>query len=132
MIAIPLLFGRLVASDYEYGIAVDPRIDALREKIETAETPQFTADYHDPEKRSIANSLRIELTDGTVWEETVEFPIGHKRRRKEGIPLLGAKFKANLARRFPLERQQEILNVSLNQCRLEEIAVHKYVDLYVI
>jgi 2-methylcitrate dehydratase len=132
MIAIPLLFGRLLASDYEDKVAADPRIDALREKMETAEVPQFTTDYHDPEKRSIANSLRMELADGTVWEETVEYPIGHKRRRKEGIPLLEAKFKTNLARRFAPKQQQEILNVSLNQKALEEMAVHKYVDLYVV
>jgi 2-methylcitrate dehydratase len=132
MIAIPLLFGRLLASDYEDKVAADPRIDALREKMETAEVPQFTADYHDPEKRSIANSLRMELADGTVWEETVEYPIGHKRRRREGLPLLEAKFKTNLARRFAPKQQQEILNVSLNQKALEEMAVHEYVDLYVV
>jgi 2-methylcitrate dehydratase len=132
MVAIPLLFGRLLASDYEDDVAADPRIDALREKMETIEVPQFTADYHDPEKRSIANSLRMELADGTVWEETVEYPIGHKRRRKEGIPLLEEKFNTNLARRFPAKRQEEILGVSLNQRALEEMPVHKYVDLYVI
>ena len=131
MIAVPLLFGRLVASDYEDQVAADPRIDALREKMETIEVPQFTADYHDPERRSIANSLRMELVDGTVWEETVEYPIGHKRRRKEGIPLLEAKFKTNLARRFSPKRQEEILNVSLHQRALEEMPVHKYLDLYV-
>jgi 2-methylcitrate dehydratase len=132
MIAIPLLFGRLVASDYEDQVAADPRIDALREKMETAEVPQFTADYHDPEKRSIANSLRMELADGTVWEETVEYPIGHRRRRKEGIPLLEAKFKTNLARRFAPKQQQAILEVSLDQQALEKMPVHEYVDLYVI
>jgi 2-methylcitrate dehydratase len=73
----------------------------------------------------------MELADGTVFEETVEYPIGHKRRRKEGIPLLEAKFKTNLARRFSPKEQQEILDVSLNQQALEEMSVHKYVDLYV-
>jgi 2-methylcitrate dehydratase len=131
MIAIPLLFGRLVASDYEDQVASDPRIDALRAKMETVEMPQFTSDYHDPEKRSIANTLRMELADGTVWEEKVEYPIGHKRRRKEGIPLLEAKFKTNLARRFSPKRRDEILTVSLNQRTLEDTPVHKYVDLYV-
>jgi len=132
MIAIPLLFGRLVASDYEDQVAADPRIDALREKMETMEVPQFTKDYHDPEKRSIANSLRMELADGTVWEETVEYPIGHKRRRKEGIPLLEAKFKTNLARRFSPAQQAKILDASMKQERLESIPVDEYVDLYVI
>jgi 2-methylcitrate dehydratase len=131
MIAIPLLFGRLVASDYEDQVASDPRIDALRGKMETVEVTQFTADYHDPEKRSIANSLRVELLDGSVWEETVEYPIGHQRRRKEGIPLLEAKFKTNLARRFPLVQQMRILEVSLDQTKLEKTPVHEYVDLHV-
>jgi 2-methylcitrate dehydratase len=132
MIAIPLLFGRLTASDYEDRVARDPRIDALREKMETVEVPQFTADYHDPEKRSIANSLHMELIDGTILEETVEYPIGHKRRRKDGIPLLEAKFKVNLARRFPAKQQSKILSVSLDQDALEKMPVHEYVDLYVI
>ena len=132
MIAIPLLYGRLTASDYEDRVARDPRIDALRAKMETVEEPQFTADYHDPEKRSIANSLHMELIDGTILEETVEYPIGHKRRRKDGIPLLEAKFKVNLARRFPAKQQSKILAVSLDQEALETMPVHEYVDLYVI
>jgi 2-methylcitrate dehydratase len=132
MIAIPLLFGRLTAADYEDRVASHPRIDDLRSIMETFEVPQFTADYHDPEKRSIANSLRVELVDGSRLEETVEYPIGHKRRRKDGIPLLEAKFKTNLARRFPLKQQTKILDVSLNQIVLENIPVHEYVDLYVI
>src|SRR5580693_4229169 len=76
MIAIPLLFGRLTAADYEDAVAADDRIDALRAKIECVEEPRFTTDYHDPEKRSIANSLRVEFEDGTVLEETVEYPLG--------------------------------------------------------
>src|SRR5579859_3442413 len=132
MIAIPLLFGRLAASDYEDRVASDPRIDALRHKMETIEVPQFTLDYHDPEKRSIANSLRLDLVDGSTQEETVEYPIGHRRRRKEGIPLLEAKFKMNLARRFPLKQQTKILEISLHQQILETLPVHEYVDLYVI
>jgi 2-methylcitrate dehydratase len=132
MIAVPLIFGQLTAADYEDTVAGDPRIDALRAKVECVEEPQFTRDYHDPEKRSIANSLRVELADGTVLEETVEFPIGHKRRRKEGMPLLVEKFKRNLARRFGAEQQQRILEVSLDRERLGEMPVSKYVDLYVV
>jgi 2-methylcitrate dehydratase len=131
MIAIPLIFGRLTAADYEDRIAADPRIDALRAKVECVEEPKFTRDYHDPEKRSIANSLRIELTDGTVLEETVEYPIGHKRRRKEGMPLLVEKFKRNLARRFGSEQQKRILDASMDRNRLEKMPVCEYVDLYV-
>jgi len=132
MIAIPLIFGRLTAADYEDKIADDPRIDALRAKVECVEEPQFTRDYHDPEKRSIANSVRIELADGSVLEETVEYPIGHKRRRAEGMPLLIEKFKRNLARRFGPEQQQRILAASEDRSRLERMPVSEYVDLYVV
>ena len=135
MVAIPLLFGRLTAADYEDDVAADPifgpRIDALRAKIECVEEPRFTADYHDPEKRAITNSLRVELSDGTVLEETVEFPIGHRRRREEGMPLLVEKFKTNLRRRFNEAQQSRILEVSLDGERLEKMAVNEYVDLYV-
>ena len=132
MIAVPLIFGRLTASDYEDAIAADPRIDALRSRMETEEDPQFTRDYHDPEKRSIANALSVELDDGTVLEETVEYPIGHRRRRADGIPLLEAKFRTNLARRFPARQQAKILEASLDAGRLEAMPVYEYVDLYVI
>ncbi|HET6169189.1 MAG TPA: bifunctional 2-methylcitrate dehydratase/aconitate hydratase [Terracidiphilus sp.] len=132
MIAIPLLFGRLTAADYEDDIAANPRIDALRAKINCVEEPAYTADYHDPEKRSIANSLRIELNDGSVLEETVEYPIGHRRRREEGLPLLVAKFKTNLRRRFNDEQQKKILDASLDHEQLEQTPVQQYVDLYVI
>jgi 2-methylcitrate dehydratase len=134
MVAIPLLFNRLTASDYEDAIAADPewgpRIDALREKITCVENPQFTADYHDPEKRSIANALHIELTNGEVLEQTVEYPIGHRRRRADGLPLLITKFQTNLARRFPAAQQQRILSASLDPAKLDAMPVHQYVDLY--
>ncbi|MBN8742812.1 MAG: bifunctional 2-methylcitrate dehydratase/aconitate hydratase [Thiomonas arsenitoxydans] len=133
MVAVPLLFGRLTAGDYEDTVAADPRIDALREKIVCVEDPQFTRDYHDPEKRSIANALTVTLKDGSVLPEVaVEYPIGHKRRRADGIPLLEAKFRTNLARRFPGKQQKAILDVSLDQNLLESMPVHDYVDLYVI
>lgn len=133
MVAVPLIFGRLTARDYEDSAAADPRIDALREKIVCVEDPAFTADYHDPQKRSIPNALSIELNDGTVLdEEVVEYPIGHKRRREEGIPLLEDKFRTNLARRFPPRQQRAILDVSLDQTTLEAMPVNEYVDLYVI
>ena len=132
MIAIPLIFGRLTAADYEDKVAGDQRIDALRAKVQCVEEPAFTADYHDPDKRSIANALRIELTDGTILEETVEYPIGHRRRRNEGLPLLVEKFKTNLRRRFPEEQQVQILDVSLDTERLQSMPVNEYVDLYVL
>lgn len=133
MVAVPLIFGRLTAADYEDEVASDPRIDALREKIVCVEDPQFTKDYHDPEKRSIANGLKVELMDGTALDEVVvEYPIGHRRRRKEGIPLLVRKFETNLARRFPAKQQKAILEVSLDRARLETVPVNEYVDMFVI
>ncbi|MBD2810901.1 bifunctional 2-methylcitrate dehydratase/aconitate hydratase [Xenorhabdus sp. Vera] len=132
MVAIPLIFGRLTAADYEDNIAIDPRIDALRKKIICVEDPGFTHDYHDPEKRSIANALTLEFTDGSKLDEVkVEFPIGHARRRKDGIPLLEEKFKINLSRRFSEEQQQKIQAVSLNLISLRDIPVNEYLDLYV-
>ena len=136
MIAIPLIFGRLTAGDYEDAVAADPvwgpGIDAVRERITCVEEPSFTKDYHDPEKRSIANSLRMELNDGTVLEETVEYPIGHRRRREEGMPLLIEKFKTNLRRRYEEERQERILAASLDRERLASMPVNEYVDLYAL
>jgi 2-methylcitrate dehydratase len=133
MVAVPIIFGRLTALDYEDSVAADPRIDSLRDRIVCVEDTAFTKDYHDPEKRSIANALTVEFKDGSRLKEVVcEYPIGHKRRRKEGIPLLEAKFRTNLARRFPARQQQAILGVSLDQKKLEAMPVHEYVDLYVI
>ncbi|HEY9320194.1 MAG TPA: bifunctional 2-methylcitrate dehydratase/aconitate hydratase [Achromobacter sp.] len=133
MVAVPVLFGRLTAADYEDEVARDPRIDTLRDKIVCVEDPAYTRDYHDPDKRSIANALTVEFTDGSRFEEIVcEYPIGHKRRRQDGIPLLEAKFRTNLARMFPARQQRRILDVSLDQQALEAMPVHEYVDLYVI
>jgi 2-methylcitrate dehydratase len=133
MIAVPLIFGRLTAADYEDEVARDPRIDALRDTMQCVEDPQFTKDYHDPDKRAIANALTIGFADGSTFDEVVvEYPIGHKRRRAEGIPLLVEKFRTNLARRFPAKQQQAILDVSLDQAKLEATPVNEYVDLYVM
>ena len=133
MVAVPLIFGRLVASDYEDKVAADNRIDTLRDKIVCVEDKSFTQDYHDPRKRSIANALTVEFKDGkTLAEVVVEYPIGHARRRKDGIPLLVDKFKINLARQFPAKQQQSILDVSLDQDQLEAMPVNEYVDMYVI
>ena len=133
MMAVPLLFGRLTAADYEDGVAADPRIDALRAKISCVEDPQFTRDYLDPHKRSIANAVTVRLKDGRELPEVVvEYPIGHKRRRAEGIPLLIEKFRRNLARRFPEKQQHAIAALSLDRARLERTPVNEYLDLYVI
>lgn len=133
MVAVPLIYGRLTAADYEDVIAADPRIDILRDKMECVEDIQFTKDYHDPEKRSIANALTVELIDGTLFDEViVEYPIGHKRRREEGIPELLKKFRINLARKFPEKQQQNILNITSDINLLMETPVHEFVDLMVI
>lgn len=132
MIAVPLIHGRLTAADYEDDIASDPRIDALRDKMECQEDPQFTVDYHDPEKRSIANALTITLKDGTVLDEVVvEYPIGHKRRREEGIPVLIEKYKTNLARIFPEKQRKSLLELSLDLEKLAATPVHEFVDMMV-
>ncbi len=133
MIAVPLIYGRLTAADYEDNVASDTRIDVLRDKMTCVEDPQFTKDYHDPEKRSIANALTVELNDGEVLNEiAVEYPIGHKRRREEGIPELLRKFKINLARKFPEKQQQNILSKALDYHRLANTPVDEFVDLMVI
>jgi 2-methylcitrate dehydratase len=133
MVAVPLLFGRLTAADYEDGVAQDPRIDALRAKIVCREDKRFTRDYHDPRKRSIANALTVEYKDGSKLKEVVcEYPIGHKRRRKEGMPVLVEKFRTNLARRFPPVQQKAILELCLDAARLEATPVNEFVDLMVI
>jgi 2-methylcitrate dehydratase len=133
MVAVPLILGRLTASDYEDGVAANPLIDPLRAKIICVEDPQFTRDYLDPDKRSIPNALTVEFNDGTVLDElVVEYPIGHRRRRADGIPLLEAKFRTNLNRRFADKRGKQILAVSLDQAALEAMAVNDYVDLYAL
>ena len=133
MVAVPLIHGRLTASDYEDDIASDPRIDRLRAKMVCVEDKAFSKDYHDPDKRSIANAIMVEFTDGTKLREVVvEYPIGHRRRRKEGLPVLVDKFRTNLARRFPAKQQQAILEVALDEAKLEGTPVHEFVDLMVI
>jgi 2-methylcitrate dehydratase len=132
MVAVPMIFGHLTAADYEDAVAADPRIDALREKMVCVEDPQFTRDYLDPNKRSIANAITVEFDDGTRTPEVVvEYPIGHRRRREEGIPLLLEKFRINLARRFAAKQQQAILDVALDRERLAAMPVHAFVDLMV-
>ena len=133
MVAVPLIYGRLLAGDYEDGIAADPRIDSLRAKMVCVEDKQFSKDYLDPEKRSIANAITIEFADGSRTREVVvEYPIGHRRRRKEGMPLLIEKFKTNLARRFAAKQQHAILDVALDLKKLETMPVHEFVDMMTV
>ena len=130
MVAVPFIFGRLTARDYEDGIAADPRIDALREKIVCVEDPGYTLNYHDPEKRSIANAITVEFNDGTVLDEVaVEYPVGHARRRAEGIPLLIEKYKTNLARIYDTDKQKKILDLCLDYDKLAATPVNEFMDL---
>lgn len=132
MVAVPLIFGRLTAKDYEDEIAADPRIDALREKMVCVEDTQFTADYFDPEKRSIANALRIEFNDGTKSDEiVVEYPVGHKRRREEGLPLLVDKYKTNLRRIFDDAQVKKIEEATLNFDLIQTMKADDFISLYV-
>lgn len=130
MVAVPLLFGRLTAEDYENQVAADQRIDILRDKMSCVEDIQFTEDYHNPEKRAIANGLTVTLNDGTVLAEVlVEYPIGHPRRRDEGIPKLIEKYKINLARIFADKQQKQILKATLDYDTFIDMDINHVVDL---
>ncbi|MEM1438555.1 MAG: bifunctional 2-methylcitrate dehydratase/aconitate hydratase [Pseudomonadota bacterium] len=133
MAAIGLLKGDLVAEDYEDDVAADPRVDALREKMVIEEDERYSREYHEPEKRSIANAMQVVFKDGSKTERIeIEYPIGHKRRRDEGIPVLEAKFRRNLATRFPAGQAQRIYDICDNQATLEAMPVHEFVDAMVI
>jgi len=125
MTAIGLIKGNLTAADYEDGVAADPRIDSLRSKIVCVENKQWSRDYLDPSKRSIANAIQVFFNDGTKTDRVaVEYPLGHRRRRREGVPQLEAKFRTNLARRFAPKQQQAILDLTRDQQRLESTPVN--------
>ena len=133
MAAVGLIKGNLTAADYEDDVARDPRIDALRAKMVCIENKRYSRDYLNPKKRSIANQLQIFFKNGTRTRKVaVEYPVGHRRRRHQGIPLLEAKFRRNLARRFPIERREAILSLCLDQKRLEATPVNEFVELFVI
>jgi 2-methylcitrate dehydratase len=113
MIAVPLIHGNLTADHYEDETATDPRIDALREKMQVSENPQYSTDYLDPDKRSIANAIQIFFKDGTCTDKIeVEYPIGHRRRRDEGIPKLIEKFEANLQTRFDAQKSAHLMTLA--------------------
>ena len=131
MIAIGLLKGDLVAEDYEDDVASDPKIDRLREKMIINEDKRYSIEYHEADKRSIANKLQVHFNDGTSSEEIeVEYPIGHKRRREEGIPVLEQKFKNNLEITFDSEKCDEIYNLCINQKDLENTSVLDFQKLF--
>jgi len=131
MTAVPLIFGRLTADDYEDEVASDPRIDTLRAKMEVIENKPYSMDYLDPEKRSIANAVQVFFTDGTCTENIAsEYPIGHRRRRAESIPLLIEKFRTNLATRFSAERVNLILECCSDGQKFEAMPIHEFIDLF--
>jgi 2-methylcitrate dehydratase len=131
MTAIGLLKGNLTAQDYEDEVANDPRVDALREKMTCIEKPEYTKDYLDPDKRSIANAVQIFYKDGSSSEQVaVEYPIGHRRRRSEGIPELIKKFEINLKREFDDTQSEKIMSLNLDIDLLQKTPVNEYVDLY--
>ncbi|MED4602429.1 bifunctional 2-methylcitrate dehydratase/aconitate hydratase [Paenibacillus validus] len=133
MVAIGLLFGNLTAEHYEDEIAKDPRIDDLREKMVVVEDERYSKDYLDPQKRSIANAVQVHFKNGTETAKAeCEYPIGHRRRREEGIPKIVEKFQSSLLTRFPKKRVEQIIELSLDQQRFEEMAVQDYMNLFVI
>jgi len=132
MVAIPLLFGRLVASDYEDEVATDPRVDMLRGKMEVYENEQFTRDYYDPEKRFIGNAVQVFFNDGSTTDRVaVEFPIGHRRRRDEGIPVLVEKFRASIGPKVTPAQWELLDAVCADQARLEATPVNEFMALVI-
>ena len=132
MTAIGLLKGDLVAEDYEDDVASDPRVDQLRGKMFIEEDNRYSKEYLEADKRSIANSIQIFFTDGSSTEKIeVEYPIGHRRRREQGIPLLVEKFERNLATQFSDQRCQEILSLCLDQETLETTSVPEFMNLFI-
>ncbi len=133
MAAIGLIKGNLTAADYEDDVAHDPRVDQLRDKMECVENKQWSKDYLDPQKRSIANAIQVFFKDGSkTFNVVVEYPVGHRRRRKEGVPMLEAKFRTNLARKFPEKQRAAIYELCQDQKKLEATPVNEFVDLMVI
>lgn len=131
MVAVPLIFGRLNADDYTDAVAVDPRIDALRNVMQVRENPQFTKDYFDPDKRYIGNSVRVFFKDGTSTAKvSIDYPIGHRKRRAEGIPVLLKKFEAALAGHLPAERVGRIVAASRDPARLDAMPIHEFVNMF--
>ncbi len=133
MVAVGLIKGGIVVSDFEDLAASDPRIDVLREKMTVEEDLRFTKEFNELEKRSCANGVQVNFEDGTsTGRVDVEYPIGHMRRRSEGLPRLREKFSCNLDRRLPPRRREKILSLYDDQPRFEETAVDDFVDLFVI
>jgi 2-methylcitrate dehydratase len=131
MVAVPLIFGRLTASDYNDDIAADPRIDALREKMLVRENPQFTRDYFDADKRYIGNSVQVFFKDGSsTGKISVDYPIGHRKRRAEGIPVLMGKCQAALRAHLPAVQAEQIMALAADPAKLEAMPIDQFINLY--
>src|SRR6185295_9750459 len=132
MTAIGLIFGALTADHYEDNVAKDPRIDTLRDKMTCVEDPRYTKEYLDADKRSIANAVQVFFKDGSSTDKVaVEYPIGHRRRRAEGMPLLVKKFEANLASRFERDQCEKIMHLCNNAKALDATGIDKFTDMFV-
>lgn len=134
MVAVPLIFGDLCAEHYENDFhAANPIIDELRNKMEVIEDDRYSREYLEPDKRSIANAIQIFFRDGSQTDKiAVEYPIGHRRRRTEGVPVLEDKYLSNLRTRFPEGRCQEIMDVCLDSNKLETMPVNEFMELFLI
>jgi 2-methylcitrate dehydratase len=131
MVAVPLIFGRLTAADYNDDIAADPRIDALREKMAVQENPQFTRDYFDPDKRYIGNSVQVFFKDGSSTDKiSIDYPIGHRKRRAEGIPVLMGKCQAALRAHLPAVQAEQIMALAADPAKLEAMPIDQFINLY--
>ncbi|HEX5304881.1 MAG TPA: bifunctional 2-methylcitrate dehydratase/aconitate hydratase [Dyella sp.] len=133
MVAVPLIFGRLTADDYSDEVAADPRIDALRGKMEVRENPQFTRDYYDPGRRYIGNSVQVFFTDGSsTGKVSIDYPIGHRKRRAEGIPVLLKKFEAALRSHLPAHKVSAILAAASDPGAFDEMPVQVLMELFTL
>jgi Uncharacterized protein involved in propionate catabolism len=133
MVAVPLIFGRLTAEDYNDEVAGDPRIDALRDKMVVSENPQFTKDYFDPEKRYIGNSVQVFFKDGSATDKvSIDYPIGHRRRRAEGIPVLLRKFESAMRGHLPQEKVKAILAATGDPAVLDAMPIQRFMGLFTL
>jgi 2-methylcitrate dehydratase len=131
MTAVGLIHGNLTAEHYEDEAAAGPLVDALRAMMTVREDPRYTREYYEPDKRSIANAVQVRFRDGTATPDIeVEYPIGHRRRRKEGMPLLAEKFRSNLSSRYPASRAEEIASLCLDSPRLDAMAADEFMGLF--
>jgi len=131
MVAVPLIFGRLTADDYTDEVAADPRIDALRDRMVVSENPAFTRDYFDPDKRYIGNSVQVFFRDGSSTERVaIDYPIGHRKRRAEGIPVLMAKCEAALRAHLPTGQVDRVMALAADPARMDALPVDQFMNLF--